>query len=211
MCAYMYNYTLFYTLFLFIAQVQEEDRNQDGKSDFLNLQINIPLKPEEQMFSIQLLLTFSYQLFVCIQYIHIYITICLSVFCNLNICLSIHVSIYLEEVYCCHADACICSAFLISTRFSAVHQCRSKASPANSSSSQRGVCCLQCGCLWTAYKKYKADALKLQKFNCNWLTLNNVALLSMSTSRCKIEHWHVNYFAFTLKGHPKTNSPITKN
>lgn len=73
MCAYMYNYTLFYTLFLFIAQVQEEDRNQDGKSDFLNLQINIPLKPEEQMFSIQLLLTFSYQLFVCIQYIHIYI------------------------------------------------------------------------------------------------------------------------------------------
>lgn len=60
-------------LFLFIAQVQEEDRNQDGKSDFLNLQINIPLKPEEQMFSIQLLLTFSYQLFVCIQYIHIYI------------------------------------------------------------------------------------------------------------------------------------------
>ncbi|XP_056595909.1 transmembrane protein 231 isoform X1 [Triplophysa dalaica] len=43
--------------------VQEEDRNQDGKSDFLNLQINIPLKPEEQMLSIQLLLTFSYQLF----------------------------------------------------------------------------------------------------------------------------------------------------
>ncbi|XP_077067513.1 transmembrane protein 231 [Siphateles boraxobius] len=42
---------------------QEEDRNQDGKSDLLRLQISIPLKPEEQMLSIQLLLTFSYQLF----------------------------------------------------------------------------------------------------------------------------------------------------
>uniref|UniRef100_A0A672QLG9 Transmembrane protein 231 n=1 Tax=Sinocyclocheilus grahami TaxID=75366 RepID=A0A672QLG9_SINGR len=45
------------------VSVQEEDRDQDGKSDFLVLQINIPLKPEEQMFGIQLLLTFSYQLF----------------------------------------------------------------------------------------------------------------------------------------------------
>lgn len=45
------------------VSVQEEDRNQDGKSDLLNLQINIPLKAEEQMFSVQLLLTFSYQLF----------------------------------------------------------------------------------------------------------------------------------------------------
>ncbi|XP_051548031.1 transmembrane protein 231 [Myxocyprinus asiaticus] len=45
------------------VSVQEEDRNKDGKSDLLNLQINIPLKPHEQMFSIQLLLTFSYQLF----------------------------------------------------------------------------------------------------------------------------------------------------
>ncbi|XP_073724481.1 transmembrane protein 231 [Misgurnus anguillicaudatus] len=45
------------------VSVQEEDRNQDGKSDLLNLQINIPLKAEEQMYSIQLLLTFSYQLF----------------------------------------------------------------------------------------------------------------------------------------------------
>lgn len=45
------------------VSVQEEDRNQDGKVDLLNLQINIPLKPEEQIFSIQLLLTFSYQLF----------------------------------------------------------------------------------------------------------------------------------------------------
>ncbi len=48
-------------------QVQEEDRDQDGKPDFLMLQINIPLQPEEQMFGVQLLLTFSYQLFVCIQ------------------------------------------------------------------------------------------------------------------------------------------------
>ncbi|XP_016099620.1 transmembrane protein 231 [Sinocyclocheilus grahami] len=45
------------------VSVQEEDRNQDGKSDLLTLQINIPLKPEEQMFGIQLLITFSYQLF----------------------------------------------------------------------------------------------------------------------------------------------------
>ncbi len=48
-------------------QVQEEDRDQDGKPDLLMLQINIPLQPEEQMFGVQLLLTFSYQLFVCIQ------------------------------------------------------------------------------------------------------------------------------------------------
>ncbi|XP_057186508.1 transmembrane protein 231 [Triplophysa rosa] len=130
------------------VSVQEEDRNQDGKSDFLNLQINIPLKPEEQMFTIQLLLTFTYQLFVCIQCIHIqYTTICLSVFCNICICLFIHLSIFLEDVYRCNADPCICSAFLICARFSAVHQCRSKASPANSSSSPRGTCCLQRGCL----------------------------------------------------------------
>ncbi|XP_059391694.1 transmembrane protein 231 [Carassius carassius] len=45
------------------VSVQEEDRDQDGKSDLLTLQISIPLKPEEQMFGIQLLLTFSYQLF----------------------------------------------------------------------------------------------------------------------------------------------------
>lgn len=49
------------------VSVQEEDRDQDGKSDLLTLQISIPLKAEEQMFGIQLLLTFSYQLFVCIQ------------------------------------------------------------------------------------------------------------------------------------------------
>lgn len=42
---------------------QEEDKNQDGKSDVLLLQISVPLKPAEQMFSVQLLLTFSYQLF----------------------------------------------------------------------------------------------------------------------------------------------------
>uniref|UniRef100_A0A8C1HQ24 Transmembrane protein 231 n=2 Tax=Cyprinus carpio TaxID=7962 RepID=A0A8C1HQ24_CYPCA len=36
------------------VSVQEEDRNQDGISDFLVLQISIPLKPEEQMFGIQL-------------------------------------------------------------------------------------------------------------------------------------------------------------
>uniref|UniRef100_A0A1A8MZ35 Transmembrane protein 231 n=2 Tax=Nothobranchius TaxID=28779 RepID=A0A1A8MZ35_9TELE len=43
--------------------VREEDLNQDGKLDRLNLQLQLPLKPDEQVYSIQLLLTFSYQLF----------------------------------------------------------------------------------------------------------------------------------------------------
>lgn len=47
-------------------QVREEDQNQDGKLDLLTLQLQLPLKPEEQVYSVQLLLTFSYQLFVCI-------------------------------------------------------------------------------------------------------------------------------------------------
>lgn len=46
--------------------MREEDQNQDGKLDFLVLQLQLPLKPEEQVYSVQLLLTFSYQLFVCI-------------------------------------------------------------------------------------------------------------------------------------------------
>lgn len=48
------------------SKVREEDQNQDGKLDFLVLQLQLPLKPEEQVYSVQLLLTFSYQLFVCI-------------------------------------------------------------------------------------------------------------------------------------------------
>ena len=47
-------------------QVREEDQNQDGKLDRLIFQLQLPLKPEEQVYSVQLLLTFSYQLFVCI-------------------------------------------------------------------------------------------------------------------------------------------------
>ncbi|XP_075996479.1 transmembrane protein 231 [Genypterus blacodes] len=43
--------------------VREEDQNQDGKVDRLILQLQLPLKPEEQVYSVQLLLTFSYQLF----------------------------------------------------------------------------------------------------------------------------------------------------
>lgn len=46
--------------------MREEDQNQDGKLDLLTLQLQLPLKPEEQVYSVQLLLTFSYQLFVCI-------------------------------------------------------------------------------------------------------------------------------------------------
>lgn len=47
--------------------MREEDQNRDGKLDFLSLQIRLPLKAEEQVYSVQLLLTFSYQLFVCIR------------------------------------------------------------------------------------------------------------------------------------------------
>uniref|UniRef100_I3JY08 Transmembrane protein 231 n=1 Tax=Oreochromis niloticus TaxID=8128 RepID=I3JY08_ORENI len=43
--------------------VREEDQNQDGKLDLLVFQLQLPLKPNEQVYSIQLLLTFSYQLF----------------------------------------------------------------------------------------------------------------------------------------------------
>lgn len=45
------------------VSVKEEDSNQDGKSDRLRLHLSIPMKAEEQIYSIQLLLTFSYQLF----------------------------------------------------------------------------------------------------------------------------------------------------
>lgn len=43
--------------------VREEDDNKDGKSERMLLQMTLPLKPEEQLYSLQLLLTFSYQLF----------------------------------------------------------------------------------------------------------------------------------------------------
>ncbi|KAM9854547.1 transmembrane protein 231 [Aulostomus maculatus] len=43
--------------------VREEDQNQDGKLDLLILQLQLPLKDEEQVYSFQLLLTFSYKLF----------------------------------------------------------------------------------------------------------------------------------------------------
>ncbi|KAG7453681.1 transmembrane protein 231 [Solea senegalensis] len=43
--------------------VREEDQNQDGKLDLLIFKLQLPLKAEEQVYSVQLLLTFSYQLF----------------------------------------------------------------------------------------------------------------------------------------------------
>ncbi|KAL0968233.1 hypothetical protein UPYG_G00264120 [Umbra pygmaea] len=43
--------------------VREEDQNQDGKLDLLKFQLDLPLTPDEQVYSIQLILTFSYQLF----------------------------------------------------------------------------------------------------------------------------------------------------
>ncbi|XP_068579348.1 transmembrane protein 231 [Cebidichthys violaceus] len=45
------------------VSVREDDQNQDGKSDLLIFQLQLPLKPEEQVYSVQLLLTFSYKLF----------------------------------------------------------------------------------------------------------------------------------------------------
>ncbi|XP_055011262.1 transmembrane protein 231 isoform X2 [Boleophthalmus pectinirostris] len=43
--------------------VREEDDNQDGKLDRLLLDMQLPLRAEEQLYSLQLLLTFNYQLF----------------------------------------------------------------------------------------------------------------------------------------------------
>ncbi|CAL8293118.1 unnamed protein product [Boreogadus saida] len=43
--------------------VKEQDQNQDGKLDRLILEVQLPLKPEEEVYSVQLLLTFSYRLF----------------------------------------------------------------------------------------------------------------------------------------------------
>ncbi|XP_049580554.1 transmembrane protein 231 isoform X1 [Syngnathus scovelli] len=45
------------------VSVREEDQNQDGKLDRLIFQLQLPLKNEENVYSVQLLLTFSYQLF----------------------------------------------------------------------------------------------------------------------------------------------------
>ncbi|XP_077465175.1 transmembrane protein 231 [Stigmatopora argus] len=45
------------------VSVREEDQNQDGKLDRLIFQLQLPLKDEEHVYSVQLLLTFSYQLF----------------------------------------------------------------------------------------------------------------------------------------------------
>nr|XP_057932363.1 transmembrane protein 231 [Doryrhamphus excisus] len=46
-----------------LVSVREEDHNQDGKLDLLVFQLQLPLKDEESVYSVQLLLTFSYQLF----------------------------------------------------------------------------------------------------------------------------------------------------
>ncbi|KAM9808095.1 transmembrane protein 231 [Neosynchiropus ocellatus] len=45
------------------VSVREDDENQDGKLDKLLFELKLPLKTDEQVFSVQLLLTFSYQLF----------------------------------------------------------------------------------------------------------------------------------------------------
>nr|XP_040018872.1 transmembrane protein 231 [Gasterosteus aculeatus aculeatus] len=45
------------------VSVREDDHNRDGKSDLLIFRLQLPIKPEEQVYSVQLLLTFSYKLF----------------------------------------------------------------------------------------------------------------------------------------------------
>ncbi|XP_036391692.1 transmembrane protein 231 [Megalops cyprinoides] len=45
------------------VSAREEDVNRDGKPDRLNLRIDVPLTADEQVYSVQLLLTFSYRLY----------------------------------------------------------------------------------------------------------------------------------------------------
>ncbi|KAI1904576.1 hypothetical protein AGOR_G00007050 [Albula goreensis] len=45
------------------VSVREDDHNKDGKFDRLNLRLDLPLRAEEQIYSVQMLLTFSYQIF----------------------------------------------------------------------------------------------------------------------------------------------------
>nr|XP_033797369.1 transmembrane protein 231 isoform X2 [Geotrypetes seraphini] len=45
-----------------LVLAREEDKNQDGKMDILHFKLELPLQPTEQVLSVQLILTFSYQL-----------------------------------------------------------------------------------------------------------------------------------------------------
>ncbi|KAM9302461.1 transmembrane protein 231 [Gastrophryne carolinensis] len=45
------------------VSAREEDRNQDGKMDQLNFRLELPLLPTEEVYGVQLILTFSYQLY----------------------------------------------------------------------------------------------------------------------------------------------------
>uniref|UniRef100_UPI00398E4CF4 transmembrane protein 231 isoform X2 n=1 Tax=Pristiophorus japonicus TaxID=55135 RepID=UPI00398E4CF4 len=46
-----------------LVTAMEEDQNQDGKMDRLNFHLELPLQSSEQVYSVQFILTFSYQLF----------------------------------------------------------------------------------------------------------------------------------------------------
>ncbi|XP_032891613.1 transmembrane protein 231 [Amblyraja radiata] len=46
-----------------LVTAMEEDKNHDGKMDLLNFRLELPLQPSEHVYSVQFLLTFSYQLF----------------------------------------------------------------------------------------------------------------------------------------------------
>ncbi|XP_075138120.1 transmembrane protein 231 [Leptodactylus fuscus] len=46
-----------------LVSVREEDKNQDGKMDQLNFNLELPVLPVENVYGVQLILTFSYQLY----------------------------------------------------------------------------------------------------------------------------------------------------
>uniref|UniRef100_A0A8D0GCY6 Transmembrane protein 231 n=1 Tax=Sphenodon punctatus TaxID=8508 RepID=A0A8D0GCY6_SPHPU len=49
-----------------LISTREEDKNQDGKMDQLLFKLELPLESTEQVFGVQLILTFSYQLHVSV-------------------------------------------------------------------------------------------------------------------------------------------------
>ena len=66
-------------------QSYEVDSNRDGKNDWLNIEIQVPLESSEKVHSVQLLLVFDYKLHVSIVFfvdIHIMVAF-LLLLCHL--------------------------------------------------------------------------------------------------------------------------------
>uniref|UniRef100_A0A672V3A3 Transmembrane protein 231 n=1 Tax=Strigops habroptila TaxID=2489341 RepID=A0A672V3A3_STRHB len=49
-----------------LLSTREEDKNQDGKMDQLHFRLELPLQPTEHVIGVQLILLFSYQLYVSV-------------------------------------------------------------------------------------------------------------------------------------------------